>query len=176
MGFIINRIKGTIKAAADALSDYTKMAYGTEGFHVEIEGLGTYETGKAWQKDRTEVPGYLDLLLEEGIGRELERSPKANAVIDVNGYGVGATLRQADGIASASKEETGGQCISITVTLDNAYTDAYFCTFAVLQDVASIAKIEPQSTTTVKISFTDYLNNVLNLTDSKISVLCVGAL
>jgi hypothetical protein len=176
MSFIINRIKAAIKAAADALDDYTKMAYGTEGQQVEIAGLGTYDTGKAWLKDRTGVLGYLDLLLEEGVGKELERAPSASALINVNALSAGATLSHANGIASVSKEETGGQCISVTVTLSNAYADMYFMTFAALQGIAGIAKIEPQSSTTVKISFKNYLDTTFNLTNGKISVLCIGSL
>lgn len=132
MAYILDRIKAAIKAAADAEDDYSKIGYGDPtGSKIVLEGSGIYDRGKAWLSDRTsgELKGFLDLLLQDGIAKELERSPESFCTVQIMALGVSPDIKHNNGISYVSKHETGGIADYITVGLLNPYKDTKYGIF-----------------------------------------------
>jgi len=65
MGVTLDRVKTTIRAAANAVSDAMRIGYADpDGTKISWPGIGSWPKGMGWKRDRTGNPGWLDILLE----------------------------------------------------------------------------------------------------------------
>lgn len=181
MGFILTRVKQAIQTAADAVDDNMRIGYGDPaGSNVSVEGLGWYARGMSWAVDRGYGKGFLDLLLDDGLIKEMERSPEQFGAFSVGTSGVVPSIGHNDGLASVSKHENGvpplGTCDLVTVTLDHAYKDNGYAVFVYFYNQIGIPQIYPTTATQFNISMYTHAGALIDLNGSYLGVLVKGNL
>ena len=183
MGFIFDRVKQSIISAAEASDDYNRIGYGNpSGDNVLVEGLGWFERGKGWVKDKTAGArtGLLDFIVD-AVGGELERSGHQGGLWDVGASGVAPTLRHSDGLVSVTKNEVGippaGTCDYVDVSFANGYANQYdFASFAFIYGSYAIFNITYlPAQDTVRIWAKDSAGADIDLNGKMMGVLLVGA-
>lgn len=183
MGFIFNRLKQSIISAAEASDDYNRIGYGDPaGAKIPVEGIGWFERGKGWVKEKTAGArtGLLDFLVD-AVGAELERAGHQGGVWDVGSSGVAPALRHSDGLISVTKNEVGippaGTCNYVDVAFAEGYANQYdFATYAFIYGTyATFNIIYLPAQNTVRIQAKDSLGADLDLNGKMMGVLLVGA-
>ena len=183
MGYILNRIKDHIKAAADADTDYNQIGYGDpDGGKIFIDALGWFDRGRSWVADRTDnlKKGALDFIVES-IAAELERSPTAFATIDVGASAVDPVLLQSSEVASVTKFESSlipppGNANYITVTLSQSYKDANYSVFTYIKNLAAIPVINNITANQFQLQFETGTGSNIDLNDAIIGIMTKGVL
>lgn len=183
MGFILTRIKQSIVSAAEGSDDYNRIGYGDPaGDKVHVEGIGWFERGKGWVKEKTAGArtGLLDFIVE-AVGGELERSGHQGGVWEVGNSGVAPSLRHSDGLISVTKNEVGippaGTCNYVDVAFSESYTNLYdFASFAFIYGTYAtfhISYLPAQDT--VRIQAKDTAGADIDLNGKMMGLLLAGA-
>lgn len=179
MGYILDRIKALIQNTSDAADDVVAIGYGDPtGAQIYFEGVGWFDRGKAWSKDRGLDVGLLDLLLEYGVVSEMERAPEQFVSANIGGSGTNPTILQSDGVSLVTKNETGippaGTCTDVTITFDHAYIDNNYAVSVQFTGAAVIPVINSQGTNTLNISAVLPTGGAVNLNSGIIYVMLKG--
>lgn len=183
MGFILSRIKQSIVSAAESSDDYNRIGYGNPaGDSVHVEGIGWFERGKGWVKEKTAGArtGLLDFLVE-AVGGELERAGHQGGLWDVGSSGVAPSLRHSDGLVSVTKNEVGippaGVCDYVDVAFSEGYANQYdFASYAFIYgSFATFNIIYLPAQDTVRIQAKDEAGVDIDLNGKMMGILLVGA-
>lgn len=183
MGYILDRIKDHIKAAADADTDYNQIGYGDpNGGKIFVDALGWFERGRSWVADRTAnlKKGALDFIVES-IAAEFEQGPQAFATVDVGASEVDPVILHSSDVASVTKFESSlvpppGIADYLTVTLSQSYKDANYMVFAYAYNTIAIPLINNMSANQFQIQFEANNGSSIDLNGMTIGIMTKGVL
>jgi hypothetical protein len=183
---VLTRFKQAIIAAAEASDDYDKIGYGDPaGARIRVEGVGVFERGKGWVKDKTSglKAGLLDYLLE-AISTEVEDvwldlKQQQGGIWSMNGSGIPPTIRYNHGLVSVVKNEIGfppfGTCSSVDITFLEGYINSYdFGAWPFFYGVHAIPRVIYIAPTTIRIDAVDHTGAALDLNNYFMGVRIIG--
>jgi len=147
---LLDRIKAAIKAAAEASTDLDKISLGDEtGSPIQFEGVGAFDRGLTWLRDRKGTPGYMDFLLEQMLG---DFAKVSHTYMVVN---TGLTLAlpivfKSFGMSNPVKDEANKR---ITVAIDPVYDTGFYYASGKIKGAATTAFVQSQSGNSLTIEF-----------------------